>query len=483
MDYAKRRAASKTKIDQLRARIRALRTQAGPSGGSASDPSSPSPGSDQASAAIAALELELTTELDARSDEYLHHVGSRTWRIFVGIAGFLIAAAAFTMSTVPTIVMQHLWSAAAATVLTLGLLAIISRLTQPRGLIGVLIGKDGRFSTSSFQAWIWTVVLAWAFIYLVFVGVLTGHWVPAEALPAGTDGLPISADYLLLLGGPFAALVLVQQIDSSKVAAGDLQKVPTGEPQIKDLVSNDAGTTDLIDTQYLVFNTIAVVVFAVLLFANSTRLPDLPEAIVILTSASALGYVGKKAVQKNSPSILTIVPDTGSGIPTVGARVRVRGTNFIPPGADVDEKHAHVWVRFGTVVVPAIETDGQRPALSPSEIIVDVPAPPEDGLDSRLVDVVVVTAAGVETDPYQLQIVTPFADASIALEADGTLAITVEEDVPEGTRVRVGIDGYVEETATEADHRAIAIVPAGVTGAQMVRISYAGSTTTRLINL
>ncbi|MEL4320399.1 hypothetical protein WJX64_15395 [Leifsonia sp. YIM 134122] len=446
------------------------------------DPVAPvQPGTAAAAAKIAEHTAAISRMHAERTRLYLRHVGRLTWNIVVAIAALLLLAALVVGALGVTPADNRVLPAALAMIAVLLLLSVIALLTRNNGgLITMLIGKDGRFSTSAFQAWVWTVVLAWGFVFVVWSAVLTGRWVdPVQDLAS----LPLSADYLLLLGGPFAALISAQQIGSAKVASGDLQKVMASAPQVKDLVSNDAGTTDLIDTQYLVFNTVAVVVFGVLLFADPSHLPDLPQAIVILTTASAVGFVSKKAVAKNAPAILTIVPDSGSGVPTVGRKVRIRGTNFIPAGADTEEKRASVWIKFGTVVVSAIETGGVRPALEATEVIVEIPVLPDDGLDIRIVDVVVITAAGAETASYPLQIQTPCAEATLEVGADGRFDIGVESEVPEGTSVRVEVASFVEYVSIEADHHARATVPAGITGPQPVRLSFAGASTKKLVNL
>ncbi|MET0975901.1 MAG: hypothetical protein ABWX82_09565 [Leifsonia sp.] len=504
MHYAVERAKSTEAVSALRDDIRTLRTRvsgslysppaASPAGQTPMAPSAsavaarrwgevavpPSPGSADAAVLIAEHAAALARMQAEHTARYLKHLSRLTWASFSALAaGVLLVAAVVEAYGVPVTANTALPAGLAMTAM-LVLLAIVSLLTRRGGgLIAMLIGKDGRFSTSAFQAWTWTVVLAWAFLFLVWSGVIAGHGIsPVEDLTS----LPLSADYLLLLGGPFAALVSAQRINSSKLASGDLQKIPAASPQVKDLVSNDAGATDLVDTQYLVFNTVAIAVFCVLLLADSTRMPDLPQAVVLLTSAAAIGYVSKKAVQKNTPSILTIVPDSGTGIPTVGRAIRIRGANFIPAGADDEEKRASVWIKFGTVVVSAIETGGVRPALAATEVVVEVPVLPDDGLENRVVPVVVVTAAGAETAAYPLQIASPCAEATLEVR-DGRLRLSVPETVPAGTAVRVEVASYVEYVTTDAHHRASATVPAGLTGAQPVRIAYNGAITMKLVNL
>jgi hypothetical protein len=69
---------------------------------------------------------------------------------------------------------------------------------------------------------------------------------------------------------------------------------------------NDNGDTDLVDTQYVLFTAVAVAYFVGTLvvttvdYLHGSRatvgLPEIPSALLELTSLSALTYVGNKTV-------------------------------------------------------------------------------------------------------------------------------------------------------------------------------------------
>jgi hypothetical protein len=69
---------------------------------------------------------------------------------------------------------------------------------------------------------------------------------------------------------------------------------------------NDNGDTDLVDTQYVLFTAVAVAYFVGTLvmttidYLHGSRtdvgLPEIPSALLGLTSLSALTYVGNKTV-------------------------------------------------------------------------------------------------------------------------------------------------------------------------------------------
>ena len=92
-----------------------------------------------------------------------------------------------------------------------------------------MIGVDGRVSTSYLTTGLWTLLVAFALAYMT-----ARTWFHHEArlfdgfLPGGeapvTKTTQVWDDYLVLLGGPFAALVFARGIVSTKVQNQTLQK-------------------------------------------------------------------------------------------------------------------------------------------------------------------------------------------------------------------------------------------------------------------
>jgi hypothetical protein len=147
------------------------------------------------------------------------------------------------------------------------------------------------------------------------------------------EGLP--EDYLLLLGGPFAAAIASKAIVSGKVQSGALTK-PTrkqgsaGKPngRIGEAFSDDQGNADLVDTQYLLFNFLALVfVIGGFVADPSGGVPTIPALLVGLTGVSAAAYVSKKAVVGDVPSVTSVIPARGPE----GTPVRVFGQNLLHP--------------------------------------------------------------------------------------------------------------------------------------------------------
>jgi hypothetical protein len=212
----------------------------------------------------------------------------------------LLAETDGTKSTANQNAFGHL-TAALVLVLFTGLVAMISG-----RLGGFVIGKDKRVSTSRLQVVIWTYAIVFALLSLI-----AATWVgPDTGFDKLTDPSFDFADYLVLLGGPFAAAVLARGIVGSQVARGEVVK-PPGEPTAAQAFTNDEGDADIVDSQYLLFNLVALIYFLGAFFqAPADGLPDIPTVLFVLTGASAAGYVSNKAVATSTPVVTSIYPTT-----------------------------------------------------------------------------------------------------------------------------------------------------------------------------
>ena len=192
------------------------------------------------------------------------------------------------------------------------------------------IGADGRFSTSK------TVVAVWTAVFVSALLVLSGLVVfgRLKAVVVFTVDGSTWDSYFLLLGGPFASAVLAKGIVSAKVnddpsaktvtsaaspsATGTATTNTSAAPSAKDVISNDSGSLDLVDTQYALFSLVAVLYFAGQFMANVDTfavkqaslvlLPTIPTPLLGLTSLAALTYVGNKAVQTQGIRVVAFDP-------------------------------------------------------------------------------------------------------------------------------------------------------------------------------
>ena len=200
------------------------------------------------------------------------------------------------------------------------------------GFIDVVIGADGRVSTSQTVVYAWTGVFASALVIMASLAI-SGRLTPDQAFQTGSNW----DAYLMLLGGPFASAIIAkgivsyqtQQDPNSKsgtlAAAGTanaMSATVAGTPSAADIFSGDSNAPSLVDTQYTVFSLIAIFYFVGLFTANLNQyaagavtaakadwLPQIPSALLGLTSLAALTYVGNKAVQTQGLRVASFTPN------------------------------------------------------------------------------------------------------------------------------------------------------------------------------
>jgi hypothetical protein len=202
-------------------------------------------------------------------------------------------------------------------------------------LATVILGEDGRTSTSKTFILLWTLLVTWALVTLL----VAGEFVPTHACI--TSGPAVAAvqrchgdevalmqlgwthflhgglagSYLLLLGVPAAAAVAAKGITQAQAQSPTAVKTVMRNTKggllarIAEIFSSDDGSTDVADFQYLIFNLITAAYFlAEFLKPSGNGLPTVPDTLLGLTSVSAGLYVGKKAVTRSQPSITGVFP-------------------------------------------------------------------------------------------------------------------------------------------------------------------------------
>lgn len=169
-----------------------------------------------------------------------------------------------------------------------------------RGSLSVLQGQDGRLSSSK------TVAYAWTFLVLYILTVLILTW-PTYWTAALHN---LSPTYLLLLGGPYASLVLSKAIVTTRTTSGSLTKPSSdGSSRLTDLIADDSGRVDLFDVQFVVFNVMAMW-FVIKAFgeATSAGFPEIPSGLVILTGGPAAVYLSNKLFTSTTATISSVTP-------------------------------------------------------------------------------------------------------------------------------------------------------------------------------
>lgn len=124
-----------------------------------------------------------------------------------------------------------------------------------------------------------------------------------------------------------------------------------GTATLTQTLTNDAGSTDLVDSQYLLFNLVALA-YVIVGLASTNQLPAIPAVLLALTGASAATYVLNKALQNDSPTVSSVVPSSFRP----GDRITITGSNFKPAGTPTPPV---VTVGGKQALVDANATDGR----------------------------------------------------------------------------------------------------------------------------
>jgi hypothetical protein len=260
----------------------------------------------------------------------------------------------------------------------------------------VVLGADNRVSTSKVQFALWTVALAYALLVIAFHDAV---------YPPGS----LDPRYLLLIGFPAGAAVSAKAITTGQINSGSSSKTTISAKgkslgtAISEIVSNDQGDLDLGDTQYFVFNLVALVAFFIAFFHNPVSLPVLPDTLVGLTSASAAAYVAKKATVSAAPAppltLTAVSPQQGAP----GTPVTVFGSGIVntaaadggTPAVTIGGLTAPSQAGFTATMVPVtVPTD-----LKPGKAKVDVQVVSSDGRAAVLPAAFEVTAPASAPDP------------------------------------------------------------------------------------
>lgn len=206
------------------------------------------------------------------------------------------------------------------------------------GLKGVVVGGDGRTSTSKVQVVLWTYALLFGLLMLLLVGrspncpLVQGKQpdrhsfgsCPTAPRAAFVDVLGNSFRWedLLLLGFPLTAAVAAKQqvlnaldqldgktgLAGSPAAAGTDQAEAVKSPPtsadaigvgagLRDIVADDQGRGALLDAQYFAFTLLGIAYFAVQITTHPyAGLPAIPAGLLVLMGLSGAGYLSNKAI-------------------------------------------------------------------------------------------------------------------------------------------------------------------------------------------
>lgn len=273
------------------------------------------------------------------------------------------------------------------------------------GALAPVIGEDNRISTSRTVAACWVLFIGYAVLLLSLRLAAASSHAERDALINGL-ALAHGAGTVTVLAVVCAVAVLVRRVVATRVHAQRLQKVPAHRPRAADLLTDDSGRGAFTDIQYLAITAVALLFAAVRLARRPDRLPDLPWGLGVVVLISAATYLAGKYAEGGRPVIHSVVrarePGDLDGPVRTGDDIEIRGSGFVPPGAQSADRLSRTVVRIGAVDVhvPLIPVTGGFRNPTDTTLTVPVPADVEPGA----VDVQVITAAGVATNRYPLQV-------------------------------------------------------------------------------
>jgi hypothetical protein len=270
---------------------------------------------------------------------------------------------------------------------------------------GILIGADNRLSTSKLSALAWTWVLAWAMLSLAFA-----KWIGASKGWNAFVKEGLRDEYLVLLSGPFVALVGAKALVGSAVSKGALIKPTapanqtTPKARVAQAFSDDTGQTDLVDTQYLLFGSIALLAFIVLFIQASYKgVPRLPELLIGLSSVGATAYIANKWTAEDAPPhIDRIIPNSGKR----DQQITIYGTHLlsVSQGGKRIPATEEIEIMYGGLAHQEVSPTGEGAQTSPTgsdyvriKLEPDPAVAPPAGAGAK-VDVSLRNALGVMSD-------------------------------------------------------------------------------------
>ncbi|MEW2398712.1 hypothetical protein [Streptomyces sp. NPDC046862] len=273
------------------------------------------------------------------------------------------------------------------------------------GALAPVIGEDNRLSTSRAVAASWVLLAVYAVLVLVGQLAAASDHGRRDALITGLE-LARGAGVVTVLAVVCGIAVLVRRVVGLRVLGQRLQKVRADRPRASDLLTDDSGRGSFTDIQFVVVNTVALAFAVVRLARRPDQLPDLPWGLALLVLVSAATYVAGKYADGGRPVILSVVRSREAGdldapIRT-GDDIEIRGAGFVPPGAQGADRLSRMVVRIGAVHVhvPLVPVVGGF--SNPTDAVLTVPVPAD--VEPGRVEVQVVTAAGVETNRYVIEV-------------------------------------------------------------------------------
>ncbi|HET9170613.1 MAG TPA: hypothetical protein VFN97_14325 [Actinospica sp.] len=341
----------------------------------------------------------------AENSAWLGLVGRQAMRGSWMLAGLVLVIDLATLPVSGSWTLPHtavLFAFAALAVLVTGLSLVHS---EVGGLLCFMVGADGRLSPAKALGLLWGAALSTALVYFA-----------VEDFAAGTSAerSDISAaishprwEYVVLLAVPILVSAVTNTVAAMRMRRRAVPYLPGQRSQLRDLVLDETGFGSLASAVWLPTYLAAILFLIAGLAKNPYGLPAIPAIVVWISLAAAVLYAVVRLVEARQPVLVSVVrvrpPGGLDGPIRQGDDIEIRGLGFVPPAASAPDQLARIVVKLGPIHIHVPLVPGTEGGFSnPTDGSVTVPIPFD--VDPGPWTVRVVTASGLETDDYALDI-------------------------------------------------------------------------------
>jgi hypothetical protein len=174
----------------------------------------------------------------------------------------------------------------------------------------IVVGEDGRVSTSKFQWFLWLMVVLFAYVTLWVIRARGGDYSALPDIPVNvmtvlgfSTGTAAIAKGIAVANAPRrAAAAAAKAVAPGSTPAGPPPPLapPAGKPAQGLLVDDSTNLPDIAKVQMVGFTFVALGIFLATLFHQiasnpvATALPDIDSSLLVLMGISQGGYLAKK---------------------------------------------------------------------------------------------------------------------------------------------------------------------------------------------
>ena len=233
----------------------------------------------------------------------------------------------------------------------------------------LVMGEDGRPSTSKLKPFLWTIVMIFAYAVLYAAKIRQHSFDPISNIPP---------NLLIAIGLDVATLVAAKGITESQIANGQIEKPPPVPPITDTTVSatanagagavfqDDNGFPELTKIQTITWTGFAIIIYLIAVDAalkgvlsadpnspavTDLSLPDIAPAMMVLIGLGNAAYLGKKLVTTDTPVLTALAVDR---TPTF-SEVTLMGVAF---GAT--QSGSRITINEKEIIDPPIEWSNER---------------------------------------------------------------------------------------------------------------------------